>query len=476
MALKPAIQCSYRKISQHRGKDRFWIDNQKIGIAGFERGASYTVHLDKTANSFRLELDPEGECTVYSKTNSKTGKTVPVIDYKGDAIAYIGKLTNRIRVDIRYGEIICTIHHFDEKQKKREEAFIKNASQGKVTKGSACAGIGIAAAALADGLSDVGVKSTLSWIIDRETKYLQVAIDNNYAVSKDTLVIAGSLEEVEADLIPQTDLVQFSLPCTIHSKAGKAKNKNKVAEQHATDATALLGLMKIIDKANAAIYVSENVVEAMNSASYEMLKSMFMLLGYRIYEFILDDEQAGTIEKRTRYWFVAVSLGLPEIDVTSLETFAKQFNSIADVVEPNTVTDSLWRKHDYLVEKEARDIEAGKNFRRSLYTYSAKKINAIGRFYFKRRSTEPFLVNEEGLERLLTPIEHCRVKGIPEVLVAGVSDMIAHEGLGQSILFNHARGIGRLLGRELFLVSTNITTIFDRALNSSQPDLFRECA
>lgn len=61
------------------------------------------------------------------------------------------------------------------------------------------------------------------------------------------------------------------------------------------------------------------------------------------------------------------------------------------------------------------------------------------------------LVREDGQERLLSPVEHCRVKDIPELFIQGVSSTTAHEGLGQSILYGQGRGIGQLVARDVCL-------------------------
>jgi len=60
------------------------------------------------------------------------------------------------------------------------------------------------------------------------------------------------------------------------------------------------------------------------------------------------------------------------------------------------------------------------------------------------------IVREDGKERLLTPVEHCRVKGIPENLVKGVFKTTAHEVIGQSILFNHCVGILMMVAEGIF--------------------------
>jgi len=61
----------------------------------------------------------------------------------------------------------------------------------------------------------------------------------------------------------------------------------------------------------------------------------------------------------------------------------------------------------------------------------------------------PHLQGKGKTVRLFTPIEHARLKGIPEHLVKGISPTTAHEGLGQSILYNHAYTIAKSLGISL---------------------------
>ena len=58
------------------------------------------------------------------------------------------------------------------------------------------------------------------------------------------------------------------------------------------------------------------------------------------------------------------------------------------------------------------------------------------------------LVREDGKERLLTPIELARAHGAPESLIAGTTDQVAYEGLGQGIDWMQAVGIGRVVARD----------------------------
>ncbi|MNC80203.1 hypothetical protein D3C75_1329110 [compost metagenome] len=53
------------------------------------------------------------------------------------------------------------------------------------------------------------------------------------------------------------------------------------------------------------------------------------------------------------------------------------------------------------------------------------------------------------MSRLLTPVEHARVKGIPLEVIEGESETTAHEGLGQSVIFPKFEAVGFEIGRSI---------------------------
>lgn len=63
------------------------------------------------------------------------------------------------------------------------------------------------------------------------------------------------------------------------------------------------------------------------------------------------------------------------------------------------------------------------------------------------RSTEPKIAHPTNPElmRQLTPIEHCRCKGVSEKLIEGFCATTAHELLGQSVLYEPFRAVGKLV-------------------------------
>lgn len=80
------------------------------------------------------------------------------------------------------------------------------------------------------------------------------------------------------------------------------------------------------------------------------------------------------------------------------------------------------------------------------------RVGTIGKGYAKWRSTEPLVKGNQTYPsklRLLTPAEHAAVKGIPAVLVDGLPATTAHELLGQSVLFEPFRVLGKAIADAL---------------------------
>jgi len=442
-------QVTYSKLGDHRGHKRVWLEGKKLADIGFVRHQPYSVLVNEETKKILLRLDPEGERKVAGR--KRGDKEIPILDFSNETVTKLFKGASKVKATFNTnGTILIEMHHEDIKLNDREDRLKKNGKAGKVTEGSACSGAAVFAAAMKQGMAEGGLESSLEWIIDRDGSYLQVALDNNTAIDDDTVIFEASLEELEPELLAPVDVFQFSLPCTGHSIAGKSKNKIGRAEEHPTDATAVFGVMASIKATNPAIISSENVVEAQGSATYMLIKAELQRMGYAIHEFILDNEQAGSFEQRKRYWFLAVSNGidaLANIADIQLTTYGRTYNNLGELLEPVPADDKSWSDNQYLKDKAVTDKAAGKGFaNRQLLTEEATSCGTIGRHYNKRRSTEPFLVRaEDSKERLLTPVEHCRVKDVPESLVKGVAPTTAHQLLGQSGLWNSARGMGNLI-------------------------------
>jgi DNA (cytosine-5)-methyltransferase 1 len=426
-------QYLHSKIMAHRGGKRIWIQGAKPEMAGFVVGAKYVV-VNKDNNTIELHLDPNGNRTVSRKAVANT--FMPVMDVRITDEHF--SVDDRIRAVFYSGKIVITLHHEDAARAEREKRFVNNLQNGALLEASLCTGGGISAAATHQAIHDAGASSKLAFVVDAELKYLSIAGANNFAIDDETVFFCGNMEEIDRNLIGNrpVDVLSFSLPCAGLSRSGAAKHKLS-PEEHGSS-TSLFGLYNFINGTNPAVLWSENVKEAQNSPLYTVLKAELIRRGYRITEDVTSNEKTGALECRDRYWFMAVSEGLDkslDADVFNyqLQKQHPDLNSIRDLKAD--AEESRWSENLYLHEKAIRDEEAGKGFERQLITGPEPKVGTIGRFYAKKRSTEPFWVRSDGKERLMSLKEHAAVKGIPFSLVNGVCDTTGHEILGQSIDF-----------------------------------------
>lgn len=438
------VQVSYTTVQEHRGKNRVWLEGLRLADAGFSKGTNYVIALDPLRRTITLTLDAKGDRTVSGRQRA-SGKVTPIVDIANADLTDIVSEGMRLQAVVRPGIIQFTLSPKEAAKAEREARTRANVADGFVTEGTLCAGAGIATLAVKEGVELGGLRSRVDWVVDRDRRYLEVAHSNNPAVAASTRIFEASLEELAPELLSKTDIMQVSLPCTGHSPAGKAKRGIAIAEDHPTDALAIYGALRLIEAVQPSVLISENVPHAKTSASYAILRAYLAESGYRVFDKIMDHTDAGSVESRKRWWMLAISEGLAKgFTLDDLPQLPRCYATLKDAMEPVADDDAMWAKNEYLHDKATRDAAAGKGFKRQLVTGDNETVGTIGRGYHKRRSTEPFIVNDDGLERLLTPIEHARVKGIPESIVRDAGTVVGHEVLGQSILFGH----GVLLGQK----------------------------
>jgi len=447
-------QITYTRIGTTKGCPRLWLESLRLAACGFLPGARYTVTLDLDTRRIILRTSEQGDRVVSSRKRTLASgeeRQTPIIDIANASVRDTFVEGQRIRAVLADGEITFDLHPMEAAQQAREARTLANLDAGVITEATLCTGGGVSTWALKEGLAEAGVHARVDWVVDRDGRYLEVACQNNPAITAETRLYEASLEEVDLAALTHVDLLQVSLPCTGHSNAGKSKRKLSNAESHPTDALAVFGLLRILEAVQPSIVISENVANAQDSASYALVRAYLHAQGYEITERVLTGADAGTIEHRDRWWFVAVSKGLDAslFDLAALRPQPRQYENLGQLMEPVSDDDVAWKDYAYLDAKAVRDASAGKGFARQFVDENSLKIGTTGRGYAKARSTEAFIKRADGKQRLLTPVEHARAKGIPEQLVANTSATLAHEVLGQSILWTHASAIGRALGDHL---------------------------
>ena len=431
-------QITYTSAKDTKRARRVWIEGTKLAAAGFPAGTRYDIAIAQHAKRIIIAASPAGSKTVSSCTRG--GKSRPIIDLHSKAIEALYEADTRLRIVFEQDLITIEPHHEDTGRAVREDQFKRNAEKGTLREGSLFTGGGVSTQAIHEGLGGTG---SLKFVCEAELKYVESAGANCLAVDDGTAVIVGRVEEVEDQFYSDVDVLSFSMPCNIVSKAGKAKHGKSEL-----DGAEVFGVVRAIRSSNPAVVISENVVAAQTSPVYQLLKAELRRSGYKVFEQVLDSSHTDSFENRPRYWLVAISEGIaPEhFEVSKVARSGTQLSELLD--DDKTVAE-LWAENTYLKEKAERDAAKAKTgggsyFARQLLTGAETACGVIGRFYNKKRSSEPF-VTRGNLERLFTPAEHARVKSIPANLIAGLPKSIAHEILGQSVDYRQPLRIAELI-------------------------------
>jgi DNA (cytosine-5)-methyltransferase 1 len=438
------------KLADHKGYKRLWMEGAKLAREGYQPGMRYDLEIADT--QVHLRVSDSGKYKVSKR--ERNGTVYPIIDLTAKELAEIFDGVDMLRVAIKSGSIIVSAHHQHNRVKERVNRLLDKVSTGKPLK--VCSlfhGGGVLDKAIHKGLSDAGVSSKIAIAVEMEGKYLDSSLRNNPELwNDDSLVIQSPVQHVNLNRNPpQVDVVVGGIPCTGASKSGRTKNKLEHAESHKDAGAMFFTFLQFVEILNPAVVWIENVKEYQNTAGMVVIRSVLESLGYSLQERILDGCEFGVLEKRERLCMIAISDGVSEFDLEKVSPLRQKEETLGEILETIPDDSPRWKPFSYLAEKELRDKAEGKGFSRQLLTENSVSCGTIGRFYAKCRSTEPFIVNKKdpGLSRILTPREHCRVKGIPQEVIEGLADTTAHEILGQSVIYPAFQAVALELGKSL---------------------------
>lgn len=446
------------KLGENKGQSRVYLEGARLGCGGFEVGARYEVVISN--KKVTMKVSDGGTYTVSRRT--RNGNLSPIIDLSNQRLTDAFQGVAMLRVLIRNGSIVVTAHHQQGKEDRREERLFEKLSTGApLSVASLFAGGGVLDKAIHAGLAKSGIASAIAVAIEIEGKYVDSSLQNNPELwNKDSIVINAPIETINYSLAPaEVDLLVAGLPCTGASRAGKSSNKLEFAEDHDAAGAMFFNFLQLVQNMNPALILVENVVEYAKTASMSVIRSVLQSLGYTLSERVLAGNEFGALENRKRLCMVAVSNGLGAFDLDTVMPVRKKEETISEILDDVADDSPRWKAFDYLVAKEIRDIEAGKGFKRQMLDGQSTSCPVIARGYAKCRSSEPYLKHpsDESLSRIFTPAEHARIKGIPACVVDGLSDTIAHQILGQSVIFPAFAAVGVYLGRMLKSLATPFT-------------------
>lgn len=446
-----------QSLGNHRGAPRFYKQGQRIALAGFTPGAVFSTSLHQEKGMLVLKVDAAGECKV-SKKAARTGATddIPVIDINSKELLGMFDGMDQIRVIVRKGQIILLALATEIRRKERIADLADKLRTGTPLEiGSISHGIGVLSHALHSGLKGSGVACRQAFACDIEEMYLDQAEQNNDCWDEKTIKVKSPLQEFALDdwaiqSVGKVTILEAGIPCTGASRAGLAKKHLAKAEDDPNVGHLIFGFLTIVARLNPAIVILENVEAYQTTASMGIFRNQMRDMGYDVHEKILAAKDFGSLENRRRMVAIGITKGL-SFSFDDLQLPTNVVRTVSEILDPIPSDDPCWSTLQYLVDKEVRDIADGKGFRMQTLSASATSVPTITRGYFKRRSTDPFLRNEENpnLLRLFTPSEHARIKGVPPHLIAGMSATRSHEALGQGICYFPFAAVGRHIGEHL---------------------------
>lgn len=455
---------SIKKIGMNRGTKRIWIEGRLPASAGFEAGTRYGIATDRDRRRLTLRLSQDGQRVVSQKT-SKSGVTTPIIDLNSHEILAMFAGLEQVRVIASKNVIHILPVASDVRASERLARLRERMERGENLKiGSLSHGVGVLSLATHDGLSQAGIQSDLSWACDIEGDVLEQAARHNPAWTKKTIAIDMPMQELAFDTwamgnLPSVDVLEAGLPCLGASVAGRAKKGTSCAEEHEAVGHLVVAFLAVIAKVSPSVVLLENVPPYQSSASMWVIRHQLRDLGYEVHETVLDGADWNALEHRKRMCMVAVTKGL-SFSFDDVRKPARVSRRLAEVLEDIPEDANCWSEMQYLRDKEIRDKAAGKGFAMQIVDENSDRVGTIGTGYSKNRSTEPKLRSKHNpdLLRLLTPTEHCAVKGIVPQLIEGLSATQAHSVLGRSIIpapfISVACTIGEMLKYWVSLFST----------------------
>ncbi len=440
-----------KKIGQNRGAPRVWLDRQ-AERAGLRPGQRFDVVVH--GQTVVLQANPDGSRIVSGKKHGE--KTNPVIDLNSRELLALFDGMSAVRVAVKKGQIFLLPLASELKKQERFGRLREKLEAGDaLTVGSLSHGGGILSHALHTGLKAAGVASRLAFANDIREELLEHAAVHNDAWDEQTVVFSAPLQELAFDErgvanIPKVEVMEMGLPCSGESRAGKARRGLVQGESHPDVGHLVVGALVILSKANPAAIVFEQVPTYATSASADILRNQLRDMGYVCHERLLRGKEWGALEDRVRWCMVAVTDGI-EFDFDQLQPPGPSHLKVADALAPVPEDDPCWSTMAGLRAKELRDREAGKNFAMQVVTAASEHVGTITKGYSKVRSTDPKLQHptDPALMRQFRPAEHARLKGVPEHLVVGVSATVAHQILGQGVVYPPFVGVGKHLGEAL---------------------------
>lgn len=390
---------------------RVWLNNGTLKNSGFTAGVRYKVEFFK--RYVLVSLDENGARTV-SKGD--------IIDLQNKSMTKIFPNSNRVHVLYGKGKVIIKAYHHDEKIKRREVSLIERiARKLPLRLGDWCAGIGFLGKQFAKGLLAAGIMTSVVFANEYDRHACDIYHNSNTehmeSFADNVVIIHDDLFTMDQSLVPELDVMVVGYPCVGFS--GQQSSNRSRDVKHLSSGLLFVPLLESINRANPSLIMIENSDRMLDSETSFIMDTVLEKTGYKYSHTVLDGLEHGDFEPRRRLAKVYYSKNLSDLDLTQLKVKKTNPRTLADLLEPMSLSSSNWKDLSYLSKKNK---DKSHNHKFIVPKPSATKLPTFTASYAKIQCDSTIIEHPENpkLHRICTASEHCNVRHITGELKKGV--------------------------------------------------------
>ena len=278
-------------------------------------------------------------------------------------------------------------------------------------------------------------------------KYSQQTYYANFGVQPD-----GDITKVQAESIPDHDILVAGFPCQPFSIAGVSK-KNSLGRatgfEDKTQGTLFFDVCRILKAKRPKAFMLENVKNLCShdkGRTFQIIQESLRELNYKVFFQIIDGK--GYVPQH-RERIVIVGFDKERYGENISFSFdlhhLKKHPVVRDILEKEvsekyTLSDKLWI---YLQNYAAKHREAGNGFGYGIAPLDGVTRTISARYY---KDGSEILIEQRGKNpRRLTPRECARLQGFPDSFKIPVSDTQAYRQFGNSVVVPLMSDVAKLI-------------------------------
>ena len=283
-------------------------------------------------------------------------------------------------------------------------------------------------------------------------KYSQQTYFANFGDQPD-----GDITKVDANTIPDHDILVAGFPCQPFSIAGVSKKHSlgrATGFEDKTQGTLFFDVCRILKAKRPKAFLLENVKNLCShdrGRTFKVIRESLDELDYEVFYQVVDG-QAFVPQHRERILIVGFDRKRYLLEEMQFEfsIVPKEPKPVMrDILETGvderyTLSDKLW---NYLQDYAAKHKAAGNGFGYGLAPTDGVSRTLSARYY--KDGSEILISQKNKNPRRLTPRECARLQGFPDTFKIPVSDTQAYMQFGNSVVVPLMATIAKLIAAEL---------------------------